>query len=111
MAQIGLSIGFIPIIIILIICILKFVGIPVKKIAIDHNYLYISNYLKTVKVPLSQIMDVTENKWANIHPVWIHLYTTTDFGDKIMFIPETRILSYKNHPIVQELKKLSIKKS
>ena len=104
MTSIGLCIGFAPVGIVILVCLIKFWWMPLKRISIDTKYLYISNYFRTIKVPYSQIMDITENQWYNPHLVWIHLYKTTDFGDKIMFMAELNFTNYKHHPIVQELK-------
>ncbi len=109
MASIAMCIGFSPIAITLVICLIKFLGIPLKKISRDMDYLYISNFFKTIKVPFSQIMDVTENKWSNPHLVWIHLYRKTIFGNKIMFMAEFRFIDFKSHPIVEELKELKMR--
>src|SRR5262245_25198652 len=54
--------------------------IRLKKVGVDENYLYVSNYLKEISVPVSQITDVTENVWINSHPVTIHFQFSTEFG-------------------------------
>lgn len=81
-----------------------------KKVSIDDNFLYISNYLKEITIPLSNIADVTETKWLRGHPVTIHLNPASEFGNKITFLSKFRF-SFKSHPIVEELKELvSLKK-
>jgi len=83
-------------------------GIRLKEVSIDNDFLYVSNYLKEVSIPLSQIYDVTENRWVNIHPVTIHLNSPSEFGDKITFMPRTRFFAlYSSHPVVNELKALA----
>jgi hypothetical protein len=80
-------------------------------VRVDDNFLYVSNYLKEITIPLSQIYDVTENLWINIHPVTIHLKTPSEFGDKIKFMPTVRYFAwFQSHPIVEELKELSAAK-
>lgn len=83
--------------------------IRLKEVSVDDNFLYVSNYLKEVSIPLSEIYDVTENKWLNIHPVTIHLKSPSEFGDKIIFMPKARFFAFfdLNHPVVNELKKLA----
>ena len=81
--------------------------IRLKAVSIDENFLYVSNYLKEVSIPLSEIYDVTENRWLNIHPVTIHLRSPSDFGDKIIFMPRVRFSFLDSHPVVGELKKLA----
>lgn len=81
--------------------------IGLKAVRVDDNFLYASNYLKEISIPLSQIYDVTENIWVNIHPVTIHLKSPSEFGDKIVFMPKARVFVFFNpHPVVNELKEL-----
>ncbi len=65
--------------------------IRLKEVSVDENFLYVSNYMKEVSIPLSEIYDVTENVWLNIHPVTIHLKSPSEFGDKIIFMPKVRL--------------------
>ena len=83
-------------------------SIRLKEVRVDDNFLYVSNYLKEVAIPLSDIYDVTENRWINIHPVTIHLKSPSEFGDKIIFMPKTRVFAFfSSHPVVNELKRLA----
>lgn len=76
-----------------------------KKVSIDGQNLYISNYLKEISVPLSDIYDVTEIVWLNGHPVTIHLKNPTELGSKILFMPKIRMFAFfSSHPVVSELK-------
>lgn len=83
-----------------------------KAVSVDEDLLYVSNYLKEISIPLSNIYDVTENRWINIHPVTIHLKSPSEFGDKIIFMPKVRVFSFfSSHPVVAELKELARMKS
>jgi len=83
-------------------------GIRLKWVSVDGHYLYVSNYLKEISIPLSQVCDVTENRWLNSHPVTIHLRSSSDFGDKIVFMPKVRFFAFfSSHPVVNELKGLA----
>ena len=87
-----------------------FLGIfcfPLKYVKLENNQLVVSNYFKKVYVPLTEISEVTENVYINIHPVWIHFRIPTEFGYRIMFMPKTRISFLSSHPIVKELTELS----
>ena len=87
-------------------------GIRLKEVSVDDDFLYVSNYLKEISVPLSQIYDVTENVWVNSHPVTIHLNSPSEFGDKIVFMPTTRFFAFfSSHPVVKELKELARSKN
>jgi hypothetical protein len=81
--------------------------VGLKRVRIDSTNLYVSNYLTEIKVPFSNIANVTENQRVNIHPVTIHFRTPTDFGETIKFMPTTRIFAQSSsHPIVAELQTL-----
>ena len=84
-------------------------SVRLKEVSVDDNFLYVSNYLKETAIPLSEIYDVTENMWLNIHPVTIHLKSPSEFGDKILFMPKSRFFAFFDfhHPVVDELKKLA----
>jgi hypothetical protein len=83
-----------------------FFGFPLKSVEIDERYLYVSNYIKTVRVPFSQIEVVTESPFISIHPIWIKFKTPTEFGSKIIFIPYFDWDSM-SHPAVAKLRALA----
>ena len=82
--------------------------VRLKEVSVDTEFLYVSNYIKEITIPLSEIFDVTENLWLNIHPVTIHLKSPSEFGAKIVFMPTVRFFSlFSSHPVVSELKELA----
>jgi hypothetical protein len=90
------------------IVILYFTVMKYMKVAIDDRFLYVSNYLKEVSIPLSNIQDVTEIIWLRGHPVTIHLKTPSEFGSKITFMPMSQGFKFfQPHPVVGELKELA----
>ena len=78
-----------------------------KRVRLDSTNLYVSNYLREISIPITMIVDVTENRWLNIHPVTIHFRYPTDFGESIKFMPKVRFFGWSSHPIVAELKQLA----
>jgi hypothetical protein len=82
--------------------------VGLKRVRRDSENLYVSNFMKEIAVPLNMIENVTENRWINIHPVTIHFRSTTEFGQKITFMPAMRFMSFwSSHPVVEELKRVS----
>jgi hypothetical protein len=82
--------------------------VPLKAVSVDERFLYVSNYVREISIPLSQIYKVTENRWLNHHPVTIHLRLPSEFGDKIVFMPKTRFFAFwSGHPVVAELEALA----
>ena len=82
-----------------------------KKVRIDGSNLYVSNYLREICVPADAVSDITENRWLNIHPVTIHFRHDTPFGRSIVFMPKSRLIPFLSHPIVKELRELSVSTS
>ncbi len=81
--------------------------IRIKKVELLNSSLIVSNYLKEIEIPLSEIDKITENIWMSNHPVTIHLKTSSEFGNKIVFIPTVRLFTFlSSHPIVSELRNL-----
>ena len=81
---------------------------PLKHVRVDDTSLYASNYVREVRIPLEAIDAVTENRWINMHPVTIRLRYASDFGDRITFMPTTRMFGFwTSHPVVAELRRLA----
>jgi len=75
----------------------------IKGVKMDEDFLYVSNYFRSEKIPLDNIDSITDNIWLNSHPVTIHLKKPYSFGKKIIFMPRILFLFFKHHPIVKEL--------
>jgi hypothetical protein len=82
-------------------------AVRLKVVNVDEHFLYVSNFLKEIVIPLANIYDVTENIWLNTHPVTIHLKRPSEFGDRIVFMPKSKFLFFSPHPVVKELKQLA----
>jgi len=83
---------------------------PLKRVQIDGADLVVSNYIKVVRIPLTEIEDVTENWLVNGHPVYVHFARQTPFGRRIVFVPKMRTFNLFHYRIVSELKQLSQQK-
>lgn len=101
----------IPLIILIAIAWVVFIVwaiVKLKKVSIDRDFLYVSDYFRETRIPLGDIYDVTEFRWLNVHPVTIHLKKPSEFGDKIVFAPPYRHFGFfTSHPVVDELKQMS----
>ena len=79
-------------------------SVRLKRVEIESGNLYVSNYVREITIPLTDVEHVTEVGWINIQPVTIHLRRATDFGDKITFMPKARFFGlWSSHPVVDEL--------
>jgi hypothetical protein len=81
-------------------------GYRLKRVAVDGDSIYLSDYFQEVELPLSDILAVTENRWIDLHPVTIEFASETPWGHYIKFMPKVRILvpQWFSHPIVAELR-------
>ena len=76
----------------------------VKKVSIDKDYIYISNFFKTNRVTLGNIKEIEENKFAQPRMVTINFKKPTYFGKRIYFLAEHEpILLYNEHPVIKEI--------
>ena len=70
----------------------------------DEEWLYVSNFVREIRVPLGEVEIVSENRWINIRPVTVEFRRDTDFGLRITFMPQTRMWWFwQAHPVVGEL--------
>jgi hypothetical protein len=74
-----------------------------KRVEIDEQWLYVSNFLREIRVPLADIEEVTENRWINIRPITVEFRRETEFGSSIIFMPPRRWKFWQPHPVVGEL--------
>ena len=79
--------------------------VPLMRVVMTDSELRISNFLREIVVPLSDVDQVTENRWVNVHPVTVQFIRRTDFGHRIVFMPQARPFPlFSSHPIVAELR-------
>ncbi|HEY5038813.1 MAG TPA: hypothetical protein VIJ93_07065 [bacterium] len=78
--------------------------IRLKMVRMDNEALYISNYLVEIRVPLQDVVDISENRWVNSHPVTLKFRGKTRFGSSIVFMPKKRWFAFfSSHPVVNEI--------
>jgi len=81
--------------------------VRLKKVAIDSGGLLISNYVRDVRVPWRQIVDVTGSRWVNTRQLTITFDRDIGFGTSIVFMPKVRYLwPGQEHPMANELREL-----
>jgi hypothetical protein len=68
-----------------------------KRVDLDNGILYISNYLKTIKVPVSEIAKIEASSFWGWQPqtVRVKLKSHTVFGKEIVFVPNGGWLNAK----------------
>jgi hypothetical protein len=64
----------------------KVLGV-LKRVEVDDSHLYVSNYLKEVRVPLSDVEYVDGPEHSSHQRFKIYLRSPTAFGDVVVFMP------------------------
>lgn len=86
-------------------------GAALKKVYLEGDKLIVSNYFKTIEIPVSEINQVKENYMVSPKLIWIHLKSPTPFGRKIKFMPiiylKDFFCQFSSHSLVKELRELA----
>ena len=62
-----------------------------KRLGLDDQFLYVSNYWREVRVPRTAIRQVAECTWNGIaYPVEVLLASASEFGNSVTFMPRIR---------------------
>ena len=82
-----------------------------KKVYLRGDELIISNYFKTITIPVSAIIEISESYFFSPKLIWIHLKGPTPFGWKIKFMPiiygKDLFCLFTSHSLVKELRELA----
>jgi hypothetical protein len=78
---------------------------PLKKVSVDEDNLYVSNYFHQIVIPLADVEQIKQLRGFNVQPVIVRLRSSCRFGDSIKFVPQPALHWWWNeHPIVSELR-------
>jgi len=78
----------------------------VKRLQVDNEALYVSNYWSEVRVPLGEVSHFTQSYMSNPPTVTIYLKSKSPVGQRVVFIPKFRWVLFGTHPTVIELQAL-----
>jgi hypothetical protein len=73
--------------------------IPLKKVSIDEQCLYVSNYVKEIRIPFRNVEQVREIRGFFNMPrymIWLELKSPSEFGHLISFVPGAYIKDVAN---------------
>lgn len=79
----------------------------VKRIYMDKQNLYISNYLKEIVVPIRNVQSVEEYPGPRLRPAKIRFREATAFGMQVAFIPRDSHPPWRRSVVVSELRKMA----
>jgi hypothetical protein len=83
-----------------------------KRVRVDDRWLFVSNYVSEIRLPLSMITDVTEMNAGMMNVrggrrATVHFREPTKFGCNITFLPEGAT-GMSAGPVVTELKRMAV---
>lgn len=81
-----------------------FTLIQLKRVDMDDDFMYVSNYFKTVRYPYPSIDKIKERDWILFHTVHVSFREKGMFGDRIVFLCRGKKLSrfLASHPLAAE---------
>ncbi len=89
---------------------LSWFGGRLKWVRLDGDSLLVSNYRTEVRIPLTEIANVTQDILWQPSTITIHLRNASPMGKRIVFIAESAwFFLSKEHPLVDELLKFAKK--
>jgi hypothetical protein len=79
-----------------------------KKVALDGEFLVISNSGHELRVPLAEVARISYPRWYDPAPITLVFTRDLGFGNVVTFLPRLRILlPWQEHPLVSELRELT----
>lgn len=61
--------------------------VRLKRVEMDEEFVYVTNYFKHARYPWHNIENVHARDWLLFHPVDITFYDAGYFGKKVTFVP------------------------
>lgn len=77
-----------------------------KRVQIDGDTLYVSNYSSEVRIPLTEISHFTQSYLSRPPTITVHLRSMSPVGQRIVFIPKFRWVLFGTHPLITEMQAL-----
>lgn len=79
---------------------LYFTLLQLKRVEIDAQHLYVTNYFKHFRYSLDSVEKIVEKDYTLFRIATIHLHQKGSFGQKMIFIPSGSLYNdfWKNHP-------------
>jgi hypothetical protein len=81
-----------------------------KRLSVDDQYWYASNYFREVRIPLGDIGEVGERGWNGVtYPIDVFLKSPSGFGSSIRFMPQVRLGRSvgDSAQVIEELRRLA----
>ena len=76
-----------------------------KSVYLEGDALYVSNYLKEIRIPLAEVRGVEASSFMRPRTVIVTLKSPSEFGKRIVFVPSEA--GFGASEVVQELRRLA----
>lgn len=74
------------------------------RVEVDAENFYVSNFGKETVIPRADLFEATEMRWFKPYWITLHLRRPSEFGERIIFIPQWRMGAFWTaNPLVDEL--------
>jgi hypothetical protein len=80
--------------------------VSLKTVSLDGQQLWVSNYMKEIAIPLSEVKEVAEVKQFKQKLIVLSLKRPTEFGREIKFLPRAQPRLWQEHSVVGDLREL-----
>jgi hypothetical protein len=77
-----------------------------KRVQVDDEALYVSNYWSEVRIPLTEVSHCTQSLMSRPPTVTVHLRDLSAAGQRIVFMPPFRWVMFGTEPVITELQAL-----
>jgi hypothetical protein len=88
---------------------LGFTVMQLKRVELDNEYLYASNYFKTYRYPFNNVEKLTERDLGLMHMIQVQLKTAGHFGYKFPFLLDETMLKNALEKFPEAAKQLQFK--
>jgi hypothetical protein len=81
--------------------------IRLKKVSIDGRDLVVSNLLREVRIPISELESVSSSWLIRPESICLHFKHGTSFSRRVLFMPPLRLFPGSTpHPLIAEIERL-----
>jgi len=84
-------------------------ALSLLRVEIRDGRIYASNFRREIEIAPSEIESITQNLCVNVRPITLHLRHETTFGNRIRFLPPSRVIFafWREDPIVDQLRRFA----
>ena len=82
---------------------LYFTFFQLKRVEIDEEHIYVTNYFKHLRYSHNSVEKIVERDFMLFRIATIHLHQSGSFGKKLIFVPSGSLYNdfWKNHPDIR----------